>query len=213
MSQIVAVHGVEATVQYLRRFEKEAYKEVKKKMVMAAKPTVDAVRREFPKEPWDSRRGVKWAKYGRVDRGRRPKGSSGASFPRYQQNLVKSGVKADDGSRRRRADGTYTILRIKQTNSAGVIYDLAKNTQTRGKESFVKNLNKKKRGKPNSRVMWPTVQKHIPQLTKSVDLILKDLEKKFTVEIAMEGQRRLASSKRASSQSRNVLGQFGKAVR
>lgn len=213
MAQIVAVHGVQSTVQYLRRFEKEAYKKIKKELIKSAKPTVEAVKREFPKQPWDSKNGVNWTKYGRTERGRRPEGSSGAGFPRYQQSLVKQGVKADDGSRRRRSDGTYSILRIKQTYAAGVIYDLAKENRTAGKESFVKNLNKKKRGKPNSRVMWPTVQKHLPFLTKNVDHILKDLESQFSDEIAADSQRRLAQSRRASSATRNALGQFGKVVR
>lgn len=213
MAQIVAVHGVQSTVQYLQRFEKEAYKKIKKELIESAKPTVEAVKREFPKEPWDSKNGVNWVKYGRTDRGRRPEGSSGAGFPRYQQSLVKQGVKADTGTRRRRADGTYTILRIKQTYSAGVIYDLAKENRTAGKESFVKNLNKKKRGKPNSRVMWPTVQKHITFLSKNVDHILKDLEGRFTDEIAADSERRLAQSRRASSATRNALGQFGKAIK
>jgi hypothetical protein len=183
-------------------------------MIKRAKPTVDAVKREFPKDPWQARRrGVQWAKYGRTERGRKSPDASGASFPRYQHSRVRAGVKADDGSRRRRADGTYTILRIKQTYAAGAIYDLAQNTKTTGKESFIENLNTKKRGKPTSRVMWPTVRKHIPQLTKDVDDILKGLEERFNQEIALDGERRLAASRRASSQTRNTLGQFGKAIR
>jgi hypothetical protein len=126
---------------------------------------------------------------------------------------VRSGVKADDGSRRRRSDGTYTILRIKQTYAAGAIYDLANKTRTTGAESFVKNLNKAKRGKPKSRVMWGTVQKHIPQLTKDVENILRSLESRFSAEIAADTASRLAQSRRASSQSRNVLGQFGKLMK
>jgi hypothetical protein len=61
--------------------------------------------------------------------------------------------------------------------------------------------------------MWPTVQKHLPFLTKNVDHILKDLESQFTEEIAADSERRLAQSRRASSATRNALGQFGKGVR
>jgi len=209
MAQIVAVHGTEATVQYLQRFEKEAYKHIKERMIRSAQPTVDAVKRGFPKQPWDSARGVNWARYGRTQRGRATRGDTSAKFPRYKQESVVKGVKADDGSRRMRRDGTYQILRIKQTNSAGSIYDLAKNTRTSGKESFVKNLNRSRRGKPNSRVMWPVVMKHQPVLEKNVRYILRHLEAKFSDKIALEGQRRLAASQRASAQPRNVLGQFG----
>ena len=200
-------------MQYLRRFEKEAYKDIKKQLLTKAQPTVRAVRAEFPKDPWQSRRGVNWTKYGRTDRGRKQPSAAGASFPRYQVSRVRSGVKADDGSRRRRSDGTYTILRIKQTYAAGAIYDLAKNTKTGGAESFIKNLNKGKRGKPKSRVMWNTVQKHIPQLTKDVENILRGLENRFSADIAADTAKRVAQSRRASSQSRNVLGQFGKLMK
>jgi hypothetical protein len=213
MAQIVAVHGVQSTVQYLQRFERDAYKGIKKQMISKAQPTVRAVRQEFPKDPWQSRRGVQWTKYGRTDRGRKQPNAAGASFPRYQQSRVRSGVKADDGARRRRSDGTYTILRIKQTYAAGAIYDLANKTQTNGAESFIKNLNKGKRGKPKSRVMWATVMKHVPQLTKDVETILSDLEKRFSAEIAADTASRVAASRRASSQARNVLGQFGKMVK
>jgi hypothetical protein len=213
MAQIVAVHGVQATVQYLRRFEREAYKDIKKQLITKADPTVRAVRAEFPKDPWQSRRGVQWTKYGRTDRGRKQPNAAGASFPRYQQSRVRSGVKADDGARRRRSDGTYTILRIKQTYAAGAIYDLANKTQTAGAESFIKNLNKGKRGKPKSRVMWATVIKNVPKLTKDVEAIMRGLEDRFTAEIAADTQARLAQARRASSQSRNVLGQFGKLVK
>jgi hypothetical protein len=210
MAQIIAVNGVRATVQYLQRFEKDAYKAIKKEMILKAQPTVKAVKSEFPKQPWDAVNGVNWTKYGRQKRGRASLGDKSAKFPRYQQGRVRQGVKADDGSRRRQKDGTYQILRIKQTNAAGSIYDLAKNTRTIGKESFTKNLNNKKRGQPNSRVMWPTVLKHLPQLEKDVNDILQVIEKQFNAQIALDAQQRLAASQRASSQSRSSSGRFGK---
>lgn len=214
MSQIVAVHGVDSTIAYLRRFERDLYKEIRKELITAAKPTVRAVAAEFPSQPWDSSRGVKWTKYGRTERGRKPAGAAGASFPRYEVRKVRAGVKADTGSSRRRSDGTYTILRIKQTNAAGSIYDLAKNQQTlqpdRG--SFVKNLNRAKRGQPNSRVMWPTVTKRLPELIMETEKILRKIEGMYSAEIASDTMRRQAQSVRASTQVRNALGQFGKVL-
>lgn len=212
MSQIVAVHGVDSTIAYLRRFEKDLYKEIRKELITAAKPTVRAVAAEFPSQPWNSKRGVHWTKYGRTERGRKPAGAAGSSFPRYQVAKVRRGVKADTGSSRRRSDGTYTILRIKQTDAAGSIYDLAKNQQTltpdRG--SFVKNLNRAKRGQPNSRVMWPTVTKHLPELIGETEKILRKIEGKFSAEIAADTMRRQAQSARASQQVRTAAGKFGK---
>jgi hypothetical protein len=210
MSQIVAVHGVQSTIAYLRRFEKDLYKNIRKELINSARPTVSAVAAEFPKEPWDSSRGVKWTKYGRTERGRKPAGASGASFPRYQHTKVRRGVKADTGSSRRRSDGTYAILRIKQTDAAGAIYDLAKNQQTTvpDRGSFVKNLNNAKRGKPNSRVMWPTVEKHLPELIQATEKILRDIEQMYSAQIAADSAQRQAASARATKQVRNAAGQF-----
>jgi hypothetical protein len=210
MAQITAVHGVQSTIEYLRRFEREVFNDVRKELIASATPIILAVQKEFPKEPWDSKRGVNWAKYGRTQRGRKSPDSAGASFPRYQQSKVKRGVKADTGSRKRRSDGTYTILRIKQTDAAGSIYDLAKNTKTANAASFITNLNNTKRGQPNSRVMFPTVEKALPKVIQDVMRILNKIEAQYSMEIASDTKSRTAQSKRANSQVRNVLGQFGK---
>jgi hypothetical protein len=214
MSQIVAVQGVQSTIEYLRRFDRDLFKEIRKELIKSAAPTVRAVKQEFPKQPWNSTRGVHWTMYGRTERGRKSPSAAGASFPRYQQRKVQQGVKADTGSRRRRTDGTYTILRIKQTDAAGSIYDLAKHQQTTSPDrgSFVKNLNNAKRGKPNSRVMYPTVKKQLPSLISDVEKILSRIENMYSAEIASDTQMRSAASSRAGKQVRNVLGQFGKAM-
>ena len=210
MAQITAVHGVQSTIQYLQRFEREVFKEIRKELIDSAKPIVVAVQGEFPKQPWNSKRGVNWTKYGRTQRGRKSPDSAGASFPRYQYAKVKRGVKADTGSTRRRSDGTYTILRIKQTDAAASIYDLAQQTQTANAASFITNLNKTKRGQPNSRVMFPTVIKAMPKVINDVMKILDKIESRYSAEIAADTQTRAAQSARAKNQLRNVLGQFGK---
>jgi hypothetical protein len=210
MAQITAVHGVQSTIQYLQRFERDVFKDIRKQLISSAKPIVVAVQGEFPKQPWDSKRGVNWTKYGRTQRGRKSPDSAGPSFPRYQQSKVKRGVKADTGSSRRRADGTYTILRIKQTDAAGSIYDIAQQTQTANAASFITNLNKSKRGKPNSRVMYPTVEKEMPKVINNVMEILNKIEAQYSAQIATDTQTRAAQSARAKNQLRNVLGQFGK---
>jgi len=210
MAQITAVHGVQSTIQYLQRFEREVFKEIRKELIDSAKPIVVAVQGEFPKQPWDSKRGVNWTKYGRTQRGRKSPTSSGPSFPRYQYGKVKRGVKADTGSTRRRSDGTYTILRIKQTDAAASIYDLAQQTRTANAASFITNLNNTKRGQPNSRVMFPTVIKAMPKVINDVMKILDKIESRYSAEIAADTQTRAAQSARASKQVRNLLGQFGK---
>jgi O-succinylbenzoate synthase len=124
---------------------------------------------------------------------------------------VRSGVKADTGSGRRRSDGRYTILRIKQTNAAGSIYDLAKETRTTSpdRSSFIKQLNSTKTGKPNSRVMYPTVTKGVPFIMNEVNQILKEIENMYSAQIAADVQVRAGQSARAKNQLRDVLGRFG----
>jgi len=215
MSQIVAVHGVDSTLAFLRRFDRELFQNIRKELIGSAQPLVRAVAAEFPAQPWSAEKGVNWTKYGRTQRGRKPPGTSGASFPRYQISKVRKGVKADTGSSRRRSDGTYTILRIKQTDAAGAIYDLAKNQQTLtpDRKSFVKNLNRAKRGQPRSRVMWPTVTKNLPLIMVEVDRIVEKIEGMYSAEIAADTALRQGRSARASVRVRSATGQFGKMVR
>jgi hypothetical protein len=210
MSHVIAAHGVESTIAYLRRFEREAFKEIQKDLKNAAQPLVNEVASSFPDQPWKGRT-VNWTKYGRTQRGRKPAGASGASFPRYQVAKVRRGVSADTGSSRRRTDGRYNILRIKQTNAAGSIYDLAQKTRTQGKfkKSFVDHLKSNQQGKPNSRIMHPVVNKNKHKIMKDVNKIVKGVEKRFSAEIATDGLNRHNASMRSLSQARNVLGRFG----
>lgn len=210
MAQVVAVHGIQSTIQYLQRFEREVFNDVKKDLIKQAQPLVQRVASEFPDKPFDTSGTNHWVKYGRTERGRKSADSAGPSFPRWQATKVRRGVKADTGARRRRSDGTYTILRIKQTDAAASIFDLAKNTNVSGfGENFVKLLNTKMRGKPQSRVMYPTVEKNLTMVIGQVERILAKIEKRYSAEIASDTMMREAASARAKLRTRNVLGQFG----
>jgi hypothetical protein len=205
----VAVENIRPVLETLRLWEPTMYKAVQKDIKDTAYFVVANTAHAFPAQPWTSRRGVNWTKYGRTQRGRRPKGGAGAEFPRYKLSDVRKGVDAKVGGRKRR-DGSYPIVTIRQKNAGGQIYDLALNNQKLGKESFVRNLNAMK---APSRVMWPTVLKYKPRLEKKVEIIIKRVEREFSLQIAMEAQRRANLSISASRQSRNALGQFGKFVR
>jgi hypothetical protein len=97
-------------------------------------------------------------------------------------------------------------LRIKQSDAGASIYDLAKNNRTPGKQQFVMNLNRS--GIP-SRVMWKKVRQNLPIIQSSLEEIVADLGKRFTVEIAKEGDRRASASLRTSGRRRNAIGRFG----
>jgi hypothetical protein len=110
------------------------------------------------------------------------------------------------GGRKVRRTNSYPILRIKQSDAAGSVYDLAKNEVKNSQ--FVKNL--AKAGDP-SRVMWRRTKASFPMVEKEITQVIDAIGKRFTAEIASETDRRNAQSVRASSQVRTALGRFGKA--
>lgn len=206
------VHGIKPVLESLRQLEPETYKQIVDDLKDNTNDLRVAVMNDFPDKPWDSSTGkINWEKYGRTQRGRRPKGAAGATFPRWQSAKVKRGVSIKVGGRKVRRTNSYPILRIVQSDGAGQIYDLAKNQQGAGSggRQFVANLNAK--GKP-SRVMWKSAAKNYPLVERKVERILDDIGKRFTAQIALETNKRNAQSIRASKQARTALGRFGKAL-
>lgn len=207
---VIAVEGIKPVLETLRMVEPEMYKRIQKEIAGTAEFIVQDVRSKFPVQPWKSSKPINWMLYGRTKAGKRPEGQSGAEFPRYKIEDVRKGVKAKVGGRKNRKTGTYPILTIQQKNAGGMIYDLANETRTTGKEQFVKNL--QSMGSP-SRVMYPTVEKHNKsKVVVEVEKIVERVEKQFEHQIAMEARRRANASINASKQTRNALGQFSKAV-
>jgi hypothetical protein len=200
------VHGVKPVLEVLRRIEPDLYKQISKDIKNKVEPMRAGVAQGFPDQPWTSSKKIQWVQYGRTTRGRKPKGANGASFPKYDGKKARRSVTVQVGGRKVRRTNSYPIVRIKQSDAAGMIFDLAKNNRTAGKQSFVQNLNKT--GSP-SRVMWKRVRSFIPLVTKELNTIVSKIEKDFTIQIANESERRANSSMRARSQVRNTFGRFG----
>jgi hypothetical protein len=201
------VHGVAPVLQALRQLEPEMYKRVVQQLKDDTNDLRLAVANQFPDKPWQSSTGViNWTRYGRKKRGRKTKGEGGASFPKWEAAKVKRGVSVQVGGRKVRRTNSYPILRVKQSDAAGSVFDLAKNGNSAAGVQFVNNL--KSEGTP-SRVMWKSVKKYYPLVETKVQRTLDDIGKQFTHEIALEYQRRTAQSVRASKQARTVLGRFG----
>jgi hypothetical protein len=200
------VHGVAPVLQSLRQLEPEMYKQIVEQLKNDTNDLRLAVAGQFPDKPWKSSTGViNWTRYGRKKRGRKTTGSGGASFPKWEAGKVKRGVTVQVGGRKVRRTNAYPILRVKQSDAAGSIFDLAKNANTDAGAKFVSNL--RSQGSP-SRVMWPSVKKFYPLVEKKVARTLDVIGKRFTHEIALSTARSNAQSIRAMKQSRNVLGQF-----
>jgi hypothetical protein len=204
------VHGIKPVLEVLRTLERDTYKQIVDDLKDNTNDLRVAVMNDFPDKPWNSSTGkINWTKYGRTQRGRKPKDSAGASFPRWQASKVKRGVSIKVGGRKVRRTNSYPILRIVQSDGAGQIYDLAKNQQGSGfvGKQFVQNLNAS--GKP-SRVMWKSAAKNYPLVEHKVMRIINDVEKRFTAQISRQTELRTAQSIRASKQARTALGRFGK---
>jgi hypothetical protein len=200
------VVGVAPVLQALKRLEPETFKQVSKDIKNKVEPLRVNVADGFPAKPWQSSKEINWIKYGRTTRGRKPKGSAGASFPKYDVKKAKRGVTVVVGGRKIRRTNSYPIVRIKQSDAGASIYDLAKLNRTDKKDQFVKNLNAT--GSP-SRVMWKRVKSNMPLVEKDLDKIIADIQSRFTVQIANETTKRANSSIQARSQSRNAFGRFG----
>jgi len=206
------VHGIAPVLQTLRQLEPETYKMIVADLKNNTNDLRLAVANDFPDKPWKSSTGnINWTKYGRTKRGRKLNNTAGADFPKWDSKKVKRGVTVQVGGRKVRRTNSYPILRIKQSDAAGSVFDLAKNQRGSGQvgAQFVKNLNAT--GTP-SRVMWKSTAKHYPLVENKVMRIIGDIGKRFTAQIAMETDRRNAQSVRASKQMRNALGRFGKAL-
>jgi hypothetical protein len=206
------VHGVAPVLQALRQLEPDTYKIIVADLKNNTNDLRVAVANDFPDKPWKSSTGkINWLMYGRTTRGRKMNDTAGADFPRWDSKKVKRGVTVQVGGRKVKRTNSYPILRIKQSDAAGSIYDLA--TRQRGDGSigkqFVKNLNGS--GTP-SRVMWKSTAKYYPLVEHKVMRILDDVGKRFTVQIANETAKRNKQSIQAASQMRNALGRFGKAL-
>ena len=206
------VHGIAPVLQTLRQLEPDTYKMIVADLKNNTNDLRLAVANNFPDKPWQSSTGkINWAIYGRTKRGRKMNDTAGADFPKWDSKKVKRGVTVQVGGRKVRRTNSYPILRIKQSDAAGSIWDLAKKQRGSGDigKQFVKNLNAT--GTP-SRVMWKSTKKHYPLVERKVMKIIDDIGKRFTVQIAQQTEKRNAQSVRASKQMRNALGRFGKAL-
>jgi len=202
------VHGVAPVLQALRQLEPELYKQIVDQLKGDTNDLRMAVSNQFPEQPWKSSTGViNWTRYGRKKRGRKTKGEGGASFPRWEAGKVKRGVTVQVGGRKVRRTNSYPILRVKQSDAAGSVFDLAKNGNSDAGVQFVNNL--KSAGTP-SRVMWKSVEKFYPMVEGKVQKTISSITDRFTADIAAETHKRNAQSIRASKQVRTALGRFGR---
>lgn len=208
----INVFGVKSTLEYLRRFEPDAYKSVTRQMTATAKPLVKQTASLFPANPGLVRsNGVRqWNLYGHDHKRKQKsdKGESGYTFPRYDITQVRRGVKSKVGGRKNRTTNSYPILRIIQDNGAGQIFDLADEGHNSAGRAFVKALPGKR-----SRVMWRSIRRGMPLIQRDIMQALKEEEKRYSDKIAIDMDKRAKLSASSARQVRDALGRFGRMVR
>jgi hypothetical protein len=207
----VNIYGVKSTLEYLRRFEPDAYRAVTKEMRNTAKPIVRATAQQFPRAPIVNSKGISyWTLYGHDSKKkqRSDKGESGYSFPRYDITQVRKGVKSKVGGRKNKQTNSYPILRIIQSDGAGQIYDLAAEGHSVAGRAFVGKLNG-----AASRIMHPTVKKMMPSIRRDIEASLRQYEREFSDKIQIDMDKRMKLSASSSRQVRDALGRFGRMVR
>ena len=81
--------------------------------------------------------------------------------------------------------GKQMLISIRQTNGAAEAYDMAGKVTT---STFTNNL-RGRFGDP-SRLMWPTVEKHKPQVLASIDRSVVNMSQIINEELRFKGRTR-----------------------
>ena len=168
MATDLQFYGINETLRYLKEYEKDLYKTLRKDLVAKAQPLAQLVGSRFPDQPLSN-----WLRTGE----RRGK----ARMPPYMVGKAKAGVKPISGTGSSRGKG-QVILRIEQKNAGAQVYDSAGrgNYETSG-STFIKNLDtksviKSKRGKNRSRIMFGAVKGNQKMIEEDVISVIKKVD-------------------------------------
>ena len=163
VSAKVEVNGLADTLRTLRRVDPELRKTTIKRMKVAAKPMQAEAKKLFPSASplsgWGTWRG----------------GYDGAT--------VKRNVKVSfKGSKARNSD-TIPLLTLRQTSAAGVIFDIAGRKSSGNSPSGRAMIARLDRFAPASRVMWPTAERHMPEVVRGVRSAIDDMSRQINEEL------------------------------
>lgn len=178
MADQIKFYGINETLIYLKRYEEDLYKSLRKDLVAKATPLAQLVGSRFPDEPLRN-----WHTSG----GRL---TSASRLPPYMGGKVKSSVKPKTGSGSSRG-GTRAsvILRIQQDDGGGQVYDSA-GSKTKGArgagatqgQKFIANIDKNRRlqsyggGETRSRIMFGAVKANEMMIEKDILEVIKKVD-------------------------------------
>ena len=157
------VNGLADTLKVLRRIDPELRKTTVRRMKLAAKPMQAEAKKLFPDASplsgWGNWRGG------------------------YDGRTVKRNVKvAFKGSKARNSD-TIPLLTLRQTSAAGVIFDIAGRKSSGNSPSGRAMIARLDRFAPASRVMWPTAERHMPEVVQGVRSAIDDMSEIINQEL------------------------------
>ena len=161
-------YGLNETIRYLKNYESDLYKTLRKDLVDKSTPLAKLVGSRFPVKPLSN-----WHSTG--DR------RGAARMPPYMVGKAKAGVKAIAGTGVSRR-GSSPILRIQQNDAGGQVYDSAGIGSRESAEStFIDNLDNKsksksKRGQTRSRIMFGTVKGNQGMIEQDIVAIIKTVD-------------------------------------
>jgi hypothetical protein len=161
-------YGLNETIRYLKNYESDLYKTLRKDLVDKSTPLAKLVGSRFPVKPLSN-----WHSTG--DR------MGKARMPPYMIGKAQAGVKAIAGTGVSRS-GSTAILRIQQNDAGGQVFDSAgKGSKESAESTFIDNLDSKsdkksRRGKPRSRIMFGTVKGNQGMIEQDILAIIKTVD-------------------------------------
>ena len=178
------IRGLDDALKTLGKMDPLLRREAVKQLKDDVKPIVSAIKAGMPTQPLSN-----WVapKQSSARRGRVEAGRSGAQgLPFWSGSKARSGVRSSAKKQSvRQMRGKQILVSIRQTNGAAEAYDMAgKKTDS----TFTKNL-RGRFGDP-SRLMWPTVEKHKPQVLASIDRSVVNMSQIINEELRFKGRTR-----------------------
>jgi hypothetical protein len=164
------IQGLQKTLKQLQQIDPVLKREAIKHLKSDLQPVVTEIKSALPNLPLSNWKAPKQAS---ARNGKNAAGRSGqAGTPYWVYGKAKRGVTSSVKKQRVKGfGGMETLISIRQNNAAGEVFDMAGRTNP---SVFARNLDKW--GKP-SRRMWPTVERHKPDIVKSIRAGTLDMEK------------------------------------
>jgi hypothetical protein len=152
------IKGAKQAIISLRKIDPEYRKDFNREAKNIAAPLVADAKAEYPEMPLSGMAKL-WTNNGR-------------ELLPWSVSKVRSGVKLKTSTRK----NASSVIYITQANPAGAIFEVA------GKANPGKTFNKNLRTK-NSFILWPTADKHLPEvqrgIVKLVDEVMDKVEKEM----------------------------------